>query len=99
MPTLCVAIWEAKTLESLIEQSNDCQYDADESEETDETIVHKPIGVLRKRVLERKTTLNNEHYAPDELSIGSKCVLLTPCCIKQYAGFKLKNLSDMQLST
>jgi len=42
---------------------------------------------LRKTVLERKTTLGNEYYTPDELSIGSLC-FVDPLLYKAVCWFQ-----------
>lgn len=47
------AIRETKQFEQTIQDNNECSYNITEPEpESDETIVHKAIGILRKRILD-----------------------------------------------
>ncbi|WAR16171.1 hypothetical protein MAR_030765 [Mya arenaria] len=86
--TIGEAIREAKQIEQIIQHDNECSYEnTTESEpETDETIVHKAIGILRRRVMDYNSTVDmyyhSEYYSPNEMNMSAHAEFCEPLLYK-----------------
>ncbi|WAR13284.1 LOW QUALITY PROTEIN: hypothetical protein MAR_027464, partial [Mya arenaria] len=51
-------------------------------ETSDESIVHKAVGVLRRRILRNTETLDSEYFSVDEMSLSSQKKFVDPLLYK-----------------
>ncbi|KAH3703862.1 hypothetical protein DPMN_078911 [Dreissena polymorpha] len=65
---------KSKELEQVIQDDNDCSYDEipESEDDTDETEVHKAMGILRRRIIENNPKLDDFFYAPEEMKLSDQ---------------------------
>jgi len=80
-------------------------YDADEEEievdiETDESIVHKAVGILRRRILANTETVEKEYFSDEEMSLSSQKKFVDPLLYKMICWmsdpYKYENATENQ---
>ena len=78
--TLQDAIREANHFEELAQADNEVSYDIED--ETDSSIVHRAIGILRKHISSSVKKLENQYYSPDEMTLNAQKDFLDPLLLQ-----------------
>ncbi|WAR09163.1 hypothetical protein MAR_019121, partial [Mya arenaria] len=93
--TVGEALRDNKELEQSFHDASDEDIEIDLA--SDESIVHKAVGVLRKRILRNTETFDSEYFSVDEMSLSSQKKFVDPLLYKMICW--MANSKDYENAT
>ena len=91
--TINDAVRKSKEMEQVIQDDNECSYDElpESEDDTDEAVVHKAMGILRRRIIENNPKFNDFFYAPEEIKLSDQKQFVEPLLYKAVCWLHDKN--------
>lgn len=97
--TINDAVTKSKEMEQVIQDDNECSYDElpESEDDTDEAVVHKAMGILRRRIIENNPKLDDFFYAPEEIKLSDQKQFVEPLLYKAVCWLHDKNATRKHL--
>ncbi|KAH3791200.1 hypothetical protein DPMN_144680 [Dreissena polymorpha] len=80
-------------MEQVIQDDNECSNDElpESEDDTDEAVVHKAMGILRRRIIENNPKFEDFFYAPEEIKLSDQKQFVEPLLYKAVCWLHDKN--------
>jgi len=97
--TINDAVTKSKEMEQVIQDDNECSYDElpESEDDTDEAVVHKAMGILRRRIIENNPHLDDFFYAPEKIKLSDQKQFVEPLLFKAVCWLHDKNATRKHL--
>ncbi|KAH3792883.1 hypothetical protein DPMN_146384 [Dreissena polymorpha] len=85
---------KSKEMEQVIQDDNECSYDElpESEDDTDKALVHKAMGILRRRIIENNPKFDDFFYAPEEIKLSDQKQFVESLLYKAVCWSGYRNL-------
>jgi hypothetical protein len=90
---------KSKKLEQVLQHDQECSYDElpEAENDTEESVVHKAIGILRRRIIENNSKLEDHFYSPEETQLSNQKEFVEPLLYKAVCWLYDKKVTRKHL--